>query len=131
MPDGIQSAASALRYWERKQEVLSNNLANATTDGFKAERVFARLLGEAFPIPDASTDLRAGTFKETGSPLDLALQGDGFFVVSTDRGERLARTGSFRLDDKGFLVTADGHPLLGEKGPIRALGETVSIDRTG
>jgi flagellar basal-body rod protein FlgF len=129
--DGIQSAASALRFWERKQEVLSNNLANANTAGFKAERVFARLLGESFPTPDSATDLRAGTFKETGSPLDLAIEGNGFFVVNTPNGERLARTGSFHLDSTGTLVNAGGQPLLGEKGPIHAVGGTITIDRTG
>ncbi len=131
MPDGIQSSASALRYWERKQEVLSNNLANATTAGFKAERVFARLLGTAFPTPEAATDLTAGSFKETGSPLDLAIEGDGFLVIDTPQGERLARTGSFGRSEAGLLVNAAGQPVLGEKGPIRINGGGVSIDRTG
>jgi flagellar basal-body rod protein FlgG len=129
--DGIASAANALRYWERRQEVMANNLANANTDGFKAERVFGRLLEDALPIPDASTDMRAGTVKPTGEPLDLALDGDGFVVVGTPNGERLARGGSFRLDERGVLTDTHGNELLGEKGPIRALGGTISIDRTG
>lgn len=129
--DGIASAASALRYWERRQEVVSNNLANANTDGFKAQRVFARLIGEAFPIPDAATDFSHGTMKPTGNALDLAVGNQAFFVVNTPQGERLSRGGSFRLDPQGLLVDSDGRPLLGEKGPIRVEGADVSIDRTG
>jgi flagellar basal body rod protein FlgG len=129
--DGIQSSASALRYWERKQEVLSNNLANATTDGFKAERVFARLLGTALPVAEAATDFRAGSFKETGSQLDLAIQGEGFLVIDTPQGERLARTGSFGRDEAGLLVNAAGQHVLGETGPIPINGTNVSIDHTG
>src|ERR1051325_4214106 len=84
---GMDTAASALRYWERKQEVVANNLANVSTDGFKAQRVFARLLDGMHPAPDTTTDFSTGALKETGAPLDLALEKDGFFVVSTKAGE--------------------------------------------
>jgi flagellar basal body rod protein FlgG len=131
MPDGITAAANALRYWEQRQAVVSNNLANASTDGFKAERVFARLVGESSPAADAVTDGRDGTLRETRNPLDLALRGDGFLVAQTPRGERFVRGGSLHLDPAGQLVTADGAALLGEKGPIKIAGGTVSIDHAG
>ena len=117
-PNGMTSAAHALRYWERRQEVVSNNLANVSTSGFKAERAFATLVAGAVPAIDTQTDLRAGTMRPTGAPLDLALGGDGFLVVDTPDGERLSRGGAFRLDDQHRLVTASGDPLLGESGPI-------------
>jgi flagellar basal-body rod protein FlgF len=85
-----------MHYWERRQEVLANNLANANTDGFKAERVFARLMGDAMTAGDTRTDRTAGTLRQTHAPLDLALADDGFFVVETPDGERLTRGGSFR-----------------------------------
>jgi flagellar basal-body rod protein FlgF len=129
--DGIASAASALRYWERRQEVASNNLANASTTGFKAERIFARLMGDSLPVPDGMTDLREGAISATGNPLDLALHGDAFFVVNTPQGERFTRGGSFGVDTEGFLVDTDGNKALGEKGPIRVGGREVSIDGTG
>ncbi|MFN8582724.1 MAG: flagellar hook-basal body protein [Gemmatimonadaceae bacterium] len=138
--DGIASAASALRYWERRQDVASNNLANASTDGFKAERVFARLMSDALPTPDALTDVRNGTYRTTGQSLDLAIQGDGFFVVQTPSGQRWTRGGAFGLNADGVLVDADGNAALGERGPIRltrdvqgreVLPEHVEIDRTG
>jgi flagellar basal-body rod protein FlgF len=131
MPDGIAAAASALRYYERRQEVVANNLANANTEGFKAERIFARLIGESHPAADTATDLRRGTFKETSNPLDLATDSDGFFVVSTAQGERLSRGGSLQRSPDGILTDANGHAVLGEKGVI-SLGEgTVTIDRDG
>jgi flagellar basal body rod protein FlgG len=131
MPDGIAAAASALRYYERRQEIVANNLANANTDGFKAERVFARLIDEAHPAPDTATDFRRGTFKETGSPLDIASDSDGYFVVSTPQGERLSRGGTMQLAPDGTLTDLSGHPLLGEKGPITLGPGTVTIDRDG
>lgn len=117
-PNGMTSSAQALRYLERRQEVVSNNLANASTDGFKAERTFGRLLEGSIPVAETRTDMRAGTMRPTGAPLDLALGGDGFLVVDGPEGERLTRGGAFRLDDMGRVVNAEGLPLLGEGGPI-------------
>ena len=131
MPDGIAAAASALRYYERRQEIVANNLANANTEGFKAERIFARLVGESHPAPDTATDLRRGAFRETNNPLDLATDSDGFFVVSTAQGERLSRGGPLQRSPDGILTDANGHAVLGEKGVI-SLGEgTVTVDHDG
>jgi flagellar basal-body rod protein FlgF len=129
--DGIASAASALRYWERRQEVVANNLANANTTGFKAEQVFARLVGDGLPAPDAATDFREGTYTPTANPLDVALRGNAFFVVDTPQGERWTRGGAWSIDQEGFLTDTAGNHALGEHGPIRVAGGEVSIDRTG
>lgn len=130
---GFASAASALRYWERRQEVASHNPASASTDGFEAERVFARVTDDALPVADTATDLRAGTLRSTGAPLDLALDGPGFFVVQTAGGERWSRGGGFRLDAAGQVVSASGHALLAEGGPVMVPdgGGTVAVDREG
>ncbi|MHB1225712.1 MAG: flagellar hook-basal body protein [Gemmatimonadaceae bacterium] len=114
----MTSSAQALRFLERRQEVVSNNLANASTDGFKGERTFGRLLEGSIPVVETQTDMRAGTMRPTGAPLDLALGGEGFLVVEGPEGERLTRGGAFRLDDMGRVVNASGLPLLGEGGPI-------------
>lgn len=129
--NGLASAASALRYWERRQEVAAHNLANVSTDGFKGERVFARMIDDALPVADTATDLRAGTLRVTGAPLDLALGGEGFLVVETPAGERWTRGGSFRLDAEGQVVDAGGNPLLGEGGPILAPPGALSVSREG
>jgi flagellar basal body rod protein FlgG len=131
MPDGIAAAASALRYYERRQEIVANNLANADTEGFKAERVFARLIAESHPAPDTATDLRRGAFKETGGALDIATDSDGFFVISTAQGERFSRGGTLQLSPDGVLTDSAGHALLGEKGVIRLGPGAITIDRDG
>ena len=129
--DGIASAAHALRYWERRQEVASNNLANVNTTGFKGERVFARLVGDGIPIPDAATDFSEGVYQPTGSPLDIATRGQNYFVVNTTNGERWTRGGNWSVDPKGFLTDGAGNQVLGEKGPITVGRGNIEIDRSG
>ena len=128
--NGLASAAAALHYWERRQEVLSNNLANADTAGFKADRVFGRLL-DGVTVAGSATDHRAGQITRTGNALDVAIEGDGYFVVSTPRGERFSRGGALTLDAEGFIADQSGNRLLGAKGPIAAGGGAIVIDDTG
>jgi flagellar basal-body rod protein FlgF len=140
-PTGLDNAAAALRYWERRQEVVANNLANVNTDGFKGERAFARLLADGgTPVIDTATDLRSGPINTTGNPLDVAIAGDGFFVVDTESGERLTRGGALHLDDQRQLVDASGNVMLGERdakggvaGPIviPAGSGAIGIDQGG
>src|SRR5262245_48269094 len=122
------SAQMALR---RNMEIIANNLANASTSGFKREApVFEELL---VPVADDAAamrevsfvrdwgvlrDMTAGPLLQTGSPLDVALEGDGFFVVRTAAGERYTRDGHLKLDAQGRLVTADGDPILSDGGEI-------------
>jgi flagellar basal-body rod protein FlgF len=129
--NGLSSAASALRYWERRQEVVANNLANVSTDGFKGERVFARMMGDALPAAQTATDQRAGTFRQTGNALDVAVEGDGYLVVDTAAGERFRRGGSFQLDANRRLVDADGNAVLGDKGAIVLPAGEVAVDGAG
>lgn len=126
----MTSAANALRYWERRQEVTANNLANVSTDGFKAERVFGQLLDGVTTI-GTHTDRRDGSMRQTGNATDVAVAGDGFFVVSTPAGERLSRGGSMKVDGTGFLTDSDGNHLLGDKGDIRIGDGTLAIDKQG
>src|SRR5919206_4035594 len=128
---GLSSAASALRYWERRQEIVANNLANVDTSGFKAERVFARAVGDGLAAVETATDLRGGTLTQTGAPLDVALEQDQYLVVSTPNGERLSRGGSLRLDDAGRLTDAAGNPVLGEHGVIVVPPGELHIDPSG
>lgn len=128
---GLSSSAAALRYWERRQEVVSNNLANVDTTGFKGERVFARLTEGALPEADTATDATGGALKETGSPLDLALAGDGYLVVDTPDGERLTRGGSFHLDAEGRVLDGSGNPLLGETGPLTVPAGSAAVEVSG
>lgn len=130
-PEGIGPAVRALRYWERRQEVMANNLANVSTPGFKAERVFAQLLEDGGPLAQTADDLSAGTMSETGRPLDVAMESDGFLVVRTPNGERYMRGGSLRLDESGMLVTEQGHAVLGDNGPIVLPRGPVVVEKEG
>ncbi|MEQ1691851.1 MAG: flagellar hook-basal body protein [Gemmatimonas sp.] len=130
-PNGMSSAAAALQMLERRQQVLSNNLANASTRGFKAERAFARIIGDAMATTETALDLTPGNLTETHNALDLAVEGDGFFVTQTPGGERLVRNGSFRLDADRRLVDAQGNPALGDDGPITLPPGVAEIDQSG
>lgn len=128
---GIDPSVRALRYWERRQEAAAHNLANVSTPGFKAERVFARLMENGAPAPASDTDFGAGAVAQTGRPLDFALEGDGFLVVETPAGERYVRGGSFSLDPAGMLVTSDGHAVLGDSGPLVLPPGPVEVEQDG
>ena len=130
--EGIRTAAHALSYYVREQEVVANNLANANTDAYKAHHLSAhRAAGQRYPVAIESLDMRQAPFRETGRPLDLALRGDGFLVVQTDRGERLVRGGSFSLTGDGVLTDREGHPVLGTTGPVVLQGSEVLIHPDG
>lgn len=131
---GLGIASSALRSAERRLEVVANNLANVSTDGFKAERSFAHLLDavQGAPTIATRTDVRQGDLRDTGAPLDVALVGDGFLVVDTPRSERWVRGGSLTIDP-GNRLTMGGAPLLGDKGPITlpAVFSQLTIQKDG
>lgn len=127
-PGPYRVAAGALRYWEMRQNVAANNLANAETHGFKAERAFAHLLEGEAPVMGAVTDLTAGTLRPTGNPLDVALtDARRFFVIDTTAGERLIRGGALRLDEGGRIVDEAGHALLSENGRPIAVPESATV----
>jgi flagellar basal body rod protein FlgG len=127
----MSSAAAALQMLEKRQQVLANNLANASTRGFKAETAFARMMGNALAVTDTALDTTPGTLTQTHNALDLAVEGDGYFVVQTPAGERFARNGSFRLDGERHLVDERGNTVMGEGGPVTLPTGMVEIDDTG
>ncbi len=129
MVKGLRHAALAVLPRLNQQAVISNNLANLNSSGFKKDRLFVEILrhqGESNALDDQGlalsermvTDFSQGALEGTGAPLDLALSGSGFFAVQTADGEALTRGGSFHLAPDGKLVTARGEPLLGAGGPI-------------
>jgi flagellar basal body rod protein FlgG len=129
---GILNAAHGMSYYARLQEVTANNLANVSTDGFKVDRMSGELLpGTSYPVPVQQLDLAQGGLRQTGRDLDLALSGQGFFVVKTAGGERLTRGGSFHLDPAGQLVDADGNPLLGSQGPVVVTSGRLEVQADG
>lgn len=126
----LSRAGNALKFWETRQNVISNNLANVNTAGFKGERVFARLLGEATLAPEGGTDFQRGSLTETGRQLDLALESPGFFVVDTEAGQRLTRNGGFQIRND-ILTDGAGNPVLGHRGQIELPPGNLTITREG
>lgn len=134
MVKGILASAGAMRPALLAQDILANNLANARTDGFRGDRTAFQLVASRAPgggpieetalAPQLATriDPRPGSFQVTDRPLDVALQGDGYFVVNTPDGERYTRAGHFLTSAEGSLVTPAGHEVLADGGAITLPG---------
>lgn len=121
-------------------EVVANNMANASTSGFKASRVAFRAvgpgghpLGEGYAVSRGSgVDLRDGALVSDSVPTHVALQGPGWFVLDDHGSQLLTRDGHFTLSEDGQLMHASGLPVQGEGGPIEIPeGETLRIDEKG
>ena len=124
-------AASGLRARMESLDLLANNIANASTGGYKADREFYSLYvapEAAGNNPDSTmplierpwVDHAQGTLQVTGNPLDVALSGRGFFAVNGPSGPLYTRNGNFRLAADGKLTSADGYPVRDTQGaPVR------------
>jgi len=91
----------------------------------------SRVVNNFSLLGGAQTDLRAGNLERTGNPLDLAVEGNGFFVVQSSAGTLYTRDGNFQVSRNGRLTTSSGDPVLGEDGPILVPAGTVSISPDG
>lgn len=144
MIKGILSTASSMVPRERAQEVIANNIANSLTPGFKKDSIFLRLVqDEQSKISDTQpswevrmldrvyTDYSQGALDQTGRELDVALDGDGFFVVETPDGEAYTRNGNFSISPEGMLVTSEGLPVLTDAGPLYVDGTEITIGLNG
>ena len=151
---GLYLSATGIMTNSYRQDVISNNLANSETSGFKRDATSFRermtaaqqnrnpadwsdsalggLTGGTFAQPN-HIDFEQGPIEETGSPLDVALQGDGFFGVEDGGKMRLTRDGRFQLDRNGALTMSDGRAVLDQAGkPITLTPDTpATIDKTG
>lgn len=135
MDRGIYPIVAAAIGQERHLDLLTGNLANIQTTGYKREKaLFKTLLAQSvagtagskaasdklFPqMVRTFTDWKEGVLSPTGNPLDMALNGEGFFVVQTPHGEEYARSGSFVLNENRELATRDGALVMGQNGPLR------------
>jgi flagellar basal-body rod protein FlgG len=147
MNSGMYSALSGNLAAMTRMDIISNNLANVNTPGFKKDKVsFEGLLSSVTAppaVPPATTadpilqreivfvDHAAGPVVQTGNPLDMAIDGDGFFAVRTPQGIAYTRQGNFRLSSDGTLVTVDGYPVQSQGGSIQINGSRVEIDSKG
>ncbi len=88
-------------------------------------------VGTGVEVNEVFTVFEQGAMKQTENDFDMALEGNGFFMVETPNGDRLTRNGSFLLDKDGYLVTKEGYNVLGENGPVRIKKNNFVVDEDG
>ena len=143
MSSGLYIATAGAIAQSNALDATANNVANASTVGFHGDRVaFREALGKARSVDTAlvdggtaSVDQQQGAMTQTENPLDLALEGDGYFGVNTAQGPRYTRAGNLQIDDSRNLVTADGMTMRGDGGapisiPPEAKNVSVATDGT-
>lgn len=155
MVRGLYTAYTGMRNEQRRLDIISNNLANSATIGYKEENVTNQAFKDmlATKIRDGSNayvdepigtmnlgvkigetymDWGQGSLRETGNPYDIAIEGDGFFKIRvTDRNGdssiMYTRCGTFKRTKDGFIVDADGNHLQGSGGDIQIPAEATEI----
>ncbi|MFN8109591.1 MAG: flagellar basal-body rod protein FlgF [Thermoleophilia bacterium] len=149
---GIYIAGSGMLAESMRQDVVANNLANATTTGYRRSDATSTPFGSMLvtnmatsqvvsgpinlgsEVSETRVDTTQGPLQSTGNKLDFALVGqDGFFQVRTPAGLRYTRDGSFTLATDGSLTTKDGYPVMGVKGPIKLTpgATTIGVGQDG
>lgn len=155
MDRGLYAATSGGLVDIRRVDIVGQNLANANTVGFKAQRILGRQQEFADTLAKATagetrrnkgdhdrtpgvvdvetmTDFTVGPMNPTGDPLNVAInEKNQFFVVQTPQGEAYTKAGNFTLNAQGNIVTPDGLPIAGEGGPITVNSSNVQIAGNG
>jgi flagellar basal-body rod protein FlgF len=142
---GLYIAASGMMAEQIRQDQIANDLANAATPGYKADRTAQREFGDllltnratgatvgsqstAVQVDRIETDFTPKPSRDTGEPLDFAIAGEGFFGVRTAQGVRYTRNGQFTVSPQGLLVTAQGDQVLGRNGRTVQVGADGRVD---
>lgn len=152
MSTGFYTAAAGMFMQQRSLNVIANNMSNSATPGFKAERVVSTTFEQEYLIrkekyketfigtgdavrvvEDVPTLYDESFVKATGRPFDMAIQGEGYFVVQTGEEQQyFTRNGQFDIDEEGYLVLPGAGRIQGSKGDIKVDDAyfTVEIDGT-
>ena len=145
MDRGLYIAASGMLAEQVRQDQIANDLANASTAGYKADRTTQQSFGSllltnsltggtigsqttAVQVTGTVTDFTPQPLKDTGEPLDFAVNGDGFFAVRTNQGTRYTRDGQFAANAQGQLTTATGNLVLGRDNQPVTVGADGKVD---
>jgi len=138
MNSQLYTAASGMIVERQRLDLIANNLANVSTSGYRAQRMFSVPSGGAGSSPPGtavagSYDVpHAGPGRQTGRPFDIALEDGEFLAVQTAAGRRYVRGGSLQLGADGRLTDGDGRPLLDSRfKPIQGLGAGATIAGDG
>ncbi len=158
---GIYTGATGMIAQQARLDTISNNLANVDKTGYKRDLTLFKAfpdmlirrvnddglgitpagsydtmpyvgkLGTGVEVNEVYTQFDQGSMQRTENPFDLALEGQGFFTVMTERGERFTRNGSFTINEEGILVNHKGYAVLGENGPIKIQKNNFMINERG
>jgi flagellar basal-body rod protein FlgF len=145
MDRGLYIAASGMLAEQIRQDQIANDLANASTPGYKGDRTAQRTFNDlllsnsvsgqtigaqstAVQVDTIETDFSPRPARDTGEPLDFAIVGEGFFAVQTGGGVRYTRNGQFSLSPQGILTTAQGDPVLDRSGRQIRAGAGGEVD---
>ena len=154
MVRGLYIAGTGMLLQRRHMEIITNNIANADTTGYKKEHLVSHSFDEVMvrrindphvlgqtpivgplnlgtQVDQLYINFTEGNLEGTERPTDLALMGDAFFVMQTPDGERYTRSGAFYIDQLGYLVDGEGNFLLGANGPIYVGGLDFTVDTAG
>ncbi|WMJ24230.1 flagellar hook-basal body complex protein [Paludicola sp. MB14-C6] len=150
MTRGFYNLSSSMMTQNRMLSAISNNIANVKTPGFKKSKILTktfdeliinRIDGNTTPIGKTSmfrtADISAtvhsqGTVEQTDRTLDFSITGQGFFAVQNQAGNTVyTRSGSFNVDNEGYLILQGVGRVLGENGPIRLGTDQVTADERG
>jgi flagellar basal-body rod protein FlgF len=147
MDSGSYAACAGLLARTQQLDIAAQDLANVNTAGYRSQQttfqsVLAKAGGasrnawsselNAFGVLGESRVVRtAGNLELTGNPLDLGIEGDGFFAVQTPSGVQFTRNGQFAISSTRLLISRDGYPVLGEQGPIRVPEGALSVSGDG
>lgn len=154
MVRGLYLAGTGMLVQRSKMDVITNNIANAETLGYKQDSLLSRSfedmmisrmndpsvinrrrdvgpLGTGVHIDEVFTSFSQGTPEQTGLTTDLCLTGNAFFVVNTPQGERYTRAGNFTLDAQGYLLDANGNQVQGQGGAIQLESERFLVNEQG
>jgi len=141
---GLYIAASGMVAEQVRQDQLANDLANASTPGFKPDESTQRSFGnvllanteggsavgsvnEGVALGKSYTNMTQASMQETGEPLDFAIEGSGFFAVKTAQGVRYTRDGQFTASSTGVLTDTNGDPVLDQRGAQIKVGSTGTV----
>jgi flagellar basal-body rod protein FlgF len=151
---GLYTAAGAMMAQRKRMDVLTNNLANLETPGFKKDYTVTRSFNDVLlsrlgdtndamnyqkignltygvHVDEVVTKFQQGPLESTGRTADMALDGDGYFVVETPKGLRYTRSGNFQVDGNGYLCTSEGYYVRGTAGRIQVGGQDFTVDTSG
>lgn len=152
MIKGMYIATSGMQTQMKRMDVVSNNLANIDTKGFKSDNLLSRSFGEilnekikdpnvlnvrtletgaGIHIDEIHTLFKQGALEQTNRNCDLSILGEGFFAVETPYGERFTRAGNFTVDAYGYLTTNEGYRVLSEDGHIYVGSDDFSVSADG